>query len=152
VNWIAIGFAGFVGTIVALAFFWLAHSLRWTSLSPAVTVGCLFTRQPRAPITETIGFAVILILGTTLLPALFQLVLAGVSITAWIAGTFFGIFLGLVTAASMPLYGMISACVRAGVLPAPGKFGLKWGRPTPAVLSAGLAIYGGVAGAILGAF
>jgi len=90
--------------------------------------------------------------GTTLLPGLFRFVLAGVSIRAWIAGTFFGIFLGLVTAACMPLYGMISACVRAGVLRAPGKFGVRWGRLTPAVLSAGLAIYGGVAGAILGAF
>jgi hypothetical protein len=151
-NWIAIGFAGLVGTTIALAFFWLAHSFRWTSLNPAVHVGCLISREPRAPITETIGFAVILLIGSTLLPALVQFVVVNVAISAWITGTIFGIFLGLVTAVAMPVYGMISACVRAGVLSTPGRLGLKWGKPTPAVLSAGLAIYGGVAGAIMGAF
>lgn len=149
---IAIVWAGFVATTLAMAFFWVARSLGWTSFSPTIQVGCLFTRDPRKPLTETIGFILVLIGGSTLVPALYGAILGRWGGPGWIGGLVLGGFLGLAVAAALPLFGTISACVRTGSIPPPGTFGIGWGRPTPAVILAGHMIYGAVVGAVLRAF
>jgi hypothetical protein len=55
----------------------------------------------------------------------------------------------VVVAALLPWLAKANRCVRMGRLPAPGRFGLEWGRATPVALLAGFAVYGGVFGAVL---
>lgn len=151
-DWIAIVWSGFVATTLATSFFWLGRSLRWTEFSPPVQLGCLIIPDPRRPITETVGFLLIFAIGTTVLPALFRAFLGFWTGPAWVGGLIFGGVIGLVVAASLPVYGTISACVRSGVIPNPGPFGIGWGRLTPGIIFAGHMIYGAIFGAVFAGF
>jgi hypothetical protein len=151
-DWVAIPWSGFVATILALAFFWIGRSLQWTGFSPAVHLGCLFVGDPRRPITETIGFVLLLAVGSTIVPALFRAFLSSWSGPAWIGGLILGGVLGVAVAAALPLFGMISACIRTGLVPPPGPFGIGWGRPTPAIIFAGHMLYGAIVATVLDGF
>lgn len=144
--------SGLLATVVAYAFFRIANAFGWTQFDPAVQLGCLVISDPRRPMTETVGFVGCFALGILAFPFLFRLALMLWSGPAWIGGLVIGGFLGLVLAASLPAYGMISACVRSGTLPAPGLFGLGWGQPTPGVVFAGSMLYGAIFAAIFAAF
>jgi len=67
-----------------------------------------------------------------------------------VAGLGIGMVHGLLAAAILPVFGTISASVRAGAIEAPGPMGTKWGWLTPFALAAGHGVYGAVIGAILG--
>lgn len=151
-TWVAIVASGFVATVFSSAFFWIGYSLRLTEFSPSVLLGCWITGNPRKPITETVGFLVLLVAGTTLVPILYRALLETWSGPAWIGGLTFGGFLGVITAAALPLYGRTSACVKSRMLPAPGPFGIEWGRATPGIIFAGQMIYGSVVAAMLAGF
>jgi hypothetical protein len=151
-NWVAIIWSGFVASIMAIAFFWAGRSLSLTSFSPTIQVGCLFNADPDRPLTDTLGFIILLVLGSSVGPALYQTLLAGWSGEAWVGGLIMGGILGLLTAAALPATGTISACVRTGRLPKPGLFGMALGRATPAVVVGGNMVYGAIVTAILGAF
>lgn len=151
-DWFAIGWSGFVASIVAAAFFWLLRSLGWSRFSPSVQLGCLFFRNPRSPMTETVGFLLFLLLGSTLIPAAYALLLAGLGRVSWPAGAGLGAVHGFIVAASLPLLGTVSACVRAGMEPRPGRFGIAWGWPTPLGVVTGHLVYGSVIGAVLASF
>lgn len=151
-QWIAIVWSGFVATTIAAAFFWVARSLGWTRFSPPVQLGCLLIPDPRRPITETVGFAILFVLGSTAVPALYGAILVAWNGPAWIGGLILGGFAGLAVAAALPLYGTISACVRSGAIPLPGPFGIGWGRPTPGIIFAGHMIYGAIFAAVYAGF
>ena len=151
-HWIAIVWSGFIATTLAAAFFWVVRSLEWSRFSPSEQLGCLFLRDPTSPATETVGFFLLLALGSTLLPYAYQLLLELWSGPTWLKGAAIGLLHGSLFVAVLPVLGTISACVRGGYLPPPGRFGLKWGVLTPVGLLLGHSLYGGVVGAILAAF
>jgi hypothetical protein len=151
-NWFAIIWSGFVATTLALAVFWVGRSFQWTSFSPTVQMGCIVLPDPRRPLTETIGFVIIYLIGSTLAPALLTALLGLWSGPAWIGGLLVGGVLGIAVAAALPIAGMISACIRLGYIQPPGKFGLEWGKPTPAIIILGHMVYGTVAAAIHAGF
>jgi hypothetical protein len=150
--WVPILWSGFVATTLASALFWVGRSVGLTTFSPTIQLGCLLTRDPRRPVTDTVGFVLLFLAGSTIAPALFKVLLAGWSGPAWIGGLVVGGFIGVAGAAALPLFGMISACVKTGMIPPPGPFGIGWGRPTPGVIFAGLMLYGAVVAAILAGF
>ena len=151
-DWIAIIWSGFVATTLSTAFFWLGRSLEWTEFSPPVHIGCLIIADPYRPITETVGFTLLFLGGSTVVPALYGAILSAWSGPAWVGGLILGGFVGLAVAAALPIYGTISACVRSGAIPAPGPFGIGWGRPTPGIIFAGHMIYGAIFAAIFAGF
>ncbi len=151
-NWIALGWSGFVATTLATAVFWAFRSLGWTLYSPTVQIGGIFFRDPDSPNTETLGFVILFLLGSTVVPALYSLVLGSWGGANWQSGAAVGVVHGLIAVAALPLIGTISASVRSGPLPHPGPFGLSWGRITPVAIVLGHGVYGGVVGAILAGF
>lgn len=151
-HWFAIAWSGFVATLIASAFFWLLRSFGWTRFSPSVQVGCIFLRNPSSPVTETLGFVILLLLGSTLVPAAYAKLFQLWTGPSWSTGALVGVVHGILAAALIPALGMISACVRSGATPAPGRLGLAWGRATPAGVVVGHLVYGGIAGAILAGF
>lgn len=151
-DWFAIGWSGFVASVVAAAFFWLLRSLGWSRFSPSIQLGCLFFRNPRSPMTETVGFLIFLLLGSSLIPAAYAYLMAVVDGASWSAGAGIGAIHGFAVAASLPLLGTVSACVRAGTEPRPGRFGIEWGWPTPIGVVTGHLVYGSVIGAVLASF
>jgi hypothetical protein len=151
-RWMAIVTAGFIATTLAAAFFGVVRSLGWTRLSPSILLGCLLYENPDSPIADTVGFLLLLLLGSTLVPMLYGLVFAAWIGPSWWTGMTLGAVHGLATTAMLPVVGTISACVRRGALPPPRRFGVGWGRFTPAGLVAGHLIYGAVVGATLAGF
>jgi hypothetical protein len=151
-NWVAIVWSGFVASLMAIAFFWAGRSLSLTTFSPTVQVGCFFNADPKQPLTDTLGFLVLLAVGSTVGPALYQTLLRSWDGAPWVAGAVIGGVIGLAIAAALPYLGTISACVRTGRLPKPGRFGLALGRATPAVVVGGNVVYGAIVAAILSAF
>lgn len=151
-EWSAVVWSGFVATTLSTAFFWAFRALGLSRFSPTITLGCLVLPNPRLPMTETIGFAILFVLGSTLVPALYAALLSASGVSGLGAGALFGAIHGLLAAAALPWFGMISACVRSGALQAPGNFGIAWGHATPVGLVLGHLLYGGVTGAMLAAF
>jgi hypothetical protein len=151
-NWVAIGWSGFVATTLATAFFWAFRSLGWTLFSPTVQIGGIFFRDPDSPNTETLGFVILFLLGSTLLPALYAVVMGSWTGIGWPGGAVVGLVHGVIAAAALPLIGTISASVRSGPLPHPGQFGLSWGRMTPVAVILGHGVYGAIVGAVLAGF
>lgn len=141
-EWVALGFSGFVATILALVFFWLARSFHWTTFSPTILLGCLVLPDARRPLTETAGFLLLLLGGSTVGAVLFRTILEGASLRGWLGGVAVGGVMGILISVVSPLVGMNTACVRAGSIPPPGPFGIAWGRATPAVILMGSVVYG----------
>lgn len=148
----SIVWAGFVAVVLAAAVFWVFRSFGYTLFSPSVQLGCLFLRNPQHPATDTLGFGLLILLGSTLVPLVYLGVFQLTRGPSALAGLLVGCAHGLVAAAALPLVGTITACVRAGSWPAPGPFGIRWGRLTPAALVAGHAAYGMLFGAIVANF
>lgn len=148
----AVVWAGFVATILSACVFWLFRSFEWTRFSPTTQLGCLFFREPNVPVTETVGFLLFLLLGVTLLPALFTGLMSVMGGAGWVPGTVAGLLLGGAAAAALPLLERVSGCIKQGRLPPPGRFGLQWGRATPWAVVAGYVAYGAVLGGVLAAF
>ena len=148
-SWFAIGWAGFVATVLTIALLWFFRAVGATQMSATVQVGCLFLRDPRHPATETIGFTLLLVLGSTVVPALYLQLFELFGGASWVAGLGVGAVHGLITAALLTFLGTISACIRAGAIPAPGPMGTKWGWLTPFAVVAGHGLYGSICGAIL---
>jgi hypothetical protein len=141
--------AGFVAVILSLALFYIFRAFDLTLFSPTVQLGGIFFRDPRHPAAETTGFVMLLVVGSTIVAALYVLLFGLLGGPTWLTGVAIGMVHGLLAAGLLPLFGTISASVRAGAVPAPGWFGIEWGWLTPIVLAAGHGLYGGVLGAIL---
>jgi hypothetical protein len=148
----SIVWAGFVAVVVAAAVFWLFRSSGITLFSPSVQLGCLFLRDPLHPATDTLGFGLLVLLGSTLVPVVYLWIFHLIRGPSAFAGLVVGALHGLAMGAAMPVIGTITACVRAGSWPAPGPFGIRWGRFTPAALVVGHAAYGLLFGAIVANF
>lgn len=150
-GWSIVLWAGFAATVLSACVFWLFRSMRWTQWSPTLQLGALFYDDPRLPLTETVGLALFMGLGTTLVAIVYSVVMAGLGGPGWGSGALLGLLHGAATAAAAPWLGRANRVVRAGRLPRPGRFGLAWGRATPAGIVAGHVVYGAVLGGILGA-
>ncbi len=72
-DWFAIVWSGFVASTLAAAFYWAVRSFGLTQFSPSVQLGCFFTRDPFRPLTETIGFFLLFLLGSTAAPAIHEI-------------------------------------------------------------------------------
>jgi hypothetical protein len=151
-SWSAIVWSGFVASILAACVFWLFRSFGWTRFSPTTQLGCLFYVEPRVPLTETVGFLLFLSLGVTVVPAAYAAFLSVLGGAGWGSGMLAGALHGAATVAALPLLEHVSRCVKEGRLPPPGRFGLNWGRATPAAVVAGHVVYGGILGGVLAAF
>lgn len=149
---IAITWSGFVAATVAGAVFWFFRSVRVTIFAPATLIGGLFMREAESPASETVGFILYLLLGSTAIAVLYAWLMARFLGVGPGVGLLLGIVQGLLTAALLPIIGTISASVRSGSMPEPGPFGWSWGRTTPLVVLLGHTVYGGVLGAILAGF
>jgi hypothetical protein len=145
----AMALAGFVSIVLASAFFWTLRSLGVTRFSPSLQLAGIAFADPRHPGAETVGFATLLVLGAVALPPIYEAIFGISRGASWLTGLAAGVAHGALVATALPLLGMISAAVRAGVVPRPGPFGIHWGRATALVIIAGHAIYGAVLGAIL---
>ena len=148
----SIAWAGFVAVVLAAAVFWVFRSLGYTLFSPSVLLGCFFLRNPLHPATDTLGFGLLILLGSTVVPVAYLAAFRLFQSPSALAGLAVGSVHGIVAAAALPLVGTITACVRAGSWPTPGPFGIRWGRLTPAALVAGHAAYGLLFGAIVANF
>ena len=146
----AVAWSGFVAMVLALGLFAAFRALRLTQFSPTVQLGCLFVKNPRHPAAETTGFAILLVLGSTLVPLVYAWLIEAMGGASWQTGLALGLVHGLAAAAFLPIFGTISACIRAGAIPAPGPMGTRWGWLTPLALVLGHGLYGAVVGAILG--
>jgi hypothetical protein len=91
-------------------------------------------------------------LGSTAVAWLYAAVLDRVGGVSLGGGALLGLLHGGIAVAALPVLGTISACVRSGFLPPPGRFGLAWGRGTPAGVVVGHVVYGATLGATLAAF
>jgi hypothetical protein len=144
-----VAWAGFIAVISSAVLFWLLRALRLTSFSPSEQLGGIFLSDLHHPGADSLGFLLLLALGTLVFPEIYAWLLSlgpGVS-AGW--GALLGALHGLIAAAALPVLGTISASVRAGRTRAPGPFGRNWGRMTPVVVLAGHAVYGAVLGATL---
>lgn len=151
-GWVAGAFAGFVASLLAAVTFWLFRALRGTRFSPSVELGCLVMDEPRRPATETVGFALYLLVGVLLLPPLYGAALAATGGAGWGSGALAGALHGAAAAVALPWAAKASRCVRLGRVPPPGRLGLDWGKATPAALVTGHAVYGMILGAVLSSF
>ena len=151
-SWTAIFWAGFVASILAACAFWVFRTFGWTRFSPTSQLGCLFYDDPRLPMAETVGFVLFMALGTTVLAALYAWLLGALGGPGWGAGMLLGALHGALTAGALPWLARASRCVRQGRLPPPGRFGLAWGRATPAAVVVGHAAYGAILGGVLAGF
>lgn len=149
-SWFAVAWSGFVAVILSIAFLSAFHALHLTQFSPTIQLGCLVVKNPRHPAAETTGFVMLLLLGSTILPAVYARFMEVAGGPSWQWGLGIGVVHGLLAAAFLPVFGTISACIRAGAIPAPGPMGTRWGWLTPVALAAGHGLYGAVCGAILG--
>lgn len=152
ITWSAILWAGLVATTLAAACFWLFRTFGLTEFSPSGQLGCLFLGNPRLPATEGLGTVLLFVLGSTLVAWLYAALLQRAGGVSLGGGALLGLVHGGIAVAAFPLLGTISACVRSGFLPPPGRFGLAWGRWTPAGVVAGHVVYGATLGATLAAF
>jgi asparagine N-glycosylation enzyme membrane subunit Stt3 len=64
VSWSATIWAGFVASVLAACVFWLFRNLNLTQYSPTSVLGCIFHDEPRVPVTETVGLALYMLLGS----------------------------------------------------------------------------------------
>ena len=151
-SWTAVFWAGFVASILAACAFWVFRTFGWTLFSPTSQLGCLIFDDPRLPMTETVGVGLFLALGTTVVALAHAWLLALFGGPGWGTGILAGLLHGAATTAALPWLARLSRCVRQGRLPQPGRFGLDWGRATPAAVVAGHVVYGGILGAVLAAF
>lgn len=115
-------------------------------------LGCLVFSDPRDPKTETLGLLLLFGLGAGVFPYLYVQLVGALGATGWAMGLVTGIALGALVAAALPWLGSVSPCVRSGRLIPPGRFGLSWGRATPAAVVAGAAVYGVVLALVLAQF
>lgn len=143
-EWVALVFSGFVATTIAAAFFRLARSFHLTTFSPTILLGCVLLPDPRRPHTEALGFVLLLLAGSTVGAVLFRTVLDAIGRGDWVGGVATGAVMGLLISIAAPWIGMISACVKAGSIPPPGRLATGWGRATPGIILVGSMLYGGI--------
>lgn len=151
-DWTAVVWAGFIATTLAVTVLWMLRSVRLMRFSSTVLVGCLLMRDPENPRTDTAGFLVLFLLGSSLVPAIYSLLFRAAGGPSLLGGAAVGLVHGLITVGALPGLGTISACVRAGRMPAPGVAGREWGWPTPVSIATGHVVYGAAMGAILAGF
>ncbi len=152
VTWSAILWAGFMATTLAAACFWVFRTFAWTEFSPATQIGCLFLGNPRLPATEGVGFFVLFLVGSTAGAWVYAALLRGGEGPSLWKGALVGLVHGALVVALLPYLAKLSACVRSGFVPQPGRLGLRWGKGTPVGIVAGHLVYGAALGAILAAF
>jgi hypothetical protein len=143
--------AGFAASALTAAVFVIARAYRLTIFSPATQLGCLVLDDPRLPMADTVGLAAHLALGSTVVPALYALVLPWLGGPGWVSGMLLGLLHGGAVIAALPRLANGNRAVRAGRLPHPGRWGSGWGRHTALVIVGSGVLYGAVTGAILGA-
>lgn len=139
------------GFIAAIAMLTAAALIQRLGRSVAMTtlVGCLVLPDPRRPATETAGFLIVLVVGSTLAAWVYLWLLKLIPLPYWQAGLLLGTLNGILIAAAFPIFGTISACVGDRALPPPGPFGSAWGLLTPIAVVIGHLVYGGAFGGIL---
>lgn len=151
-RWSALLWGGFFAVLLATSLISLLRSFGWTRFDPAVQLGCLLLRHPGDPKTDTVGLLLILLLGVVAFPVLYGWLFGLWSGASAEKGAVLGLVHGAVAVLLLPAVGMISACVRAGRLEAPRRYGLAYGLPTPWILLAAHLVYGAILGAVLAAF
>jgi hypothetical protein len=144
--------AGFVATILSAAFFWAARAVGATRFDAPVQLGCLVFSDPRHPRTETLGFGLLLLLGTLPVALVYAYLLRASGWATIPGGALLGFLHASLALAALPLIGTISACARRGGTEAPGVLGIGWGRFTPLIFLLGHAFYGVVLALALEAF
>lgn len=150
-DWVRMLWAGLVATVLLLAVPRLIQA--WgRSVSLPILVGGVFLADVRRPTTETLGFVLVLLVGTAGLPWVYDAVFAAAGGPSLAFGAALGAAHGMIVAAALPLVGTISASVRGRSLPPPGDLGRAWGWLTAIGLLAGHIAYGGALGAILASF
>ncbi len=152
IPWIVVLWSGFLSTTLAAAFFAALRAWNITEFSPSLQLGCLLFRDPRHPAAEAVGLVMLFLLGSTLLPAVYFLLMASWGEPSWRSGVLLGSIHGGIFLLILPLLGTISACVRTGYLSPPGWLGLRWGMATPIGVMVGHIAYGALVGAMLAAF
>lgn len=152
VPWAPILWGGFFAVVLAASLFAVIRSFGWTRFDPTVQLGCLLLRQPGDPKTDTIGLILLLLFGTAVVPVAYWWIFQRWGGPAWGNGALLGLLHGAIAVLLLPALGMISACVRAGRLEAPGRYGFAYGWATPGALLVCHALYGAALGAILAAF
>jgi hypothetical protein len=148
-SWGGVIWSGFVAAVIAAGVLWGFRAVGATRMSATGQLGCLFFDDPRLPMTETLGFALFLVLHASVVAVVYAVVLQAAGGAGWGRGALLGAVHGILLAALLPWLTRASRCVRLGRVPAPGRLGLEWGRATPVALLTGFAVYGGVFGAVL---
>lgn len=142
--------AGFMASALAAAVFAVARSFRLTRFSPGLQLGCLVVDDHRLPLADTLGLALHFLLGSTVVPVIYALVLPVLGGPGWLSGAIAGLFHGGAVIAALSWSTPLNRCVRAGRIPPPGRFGAGWGRHTALVVLLGGVCYGTVTGGVLG--
>jgi hypothetical protein len=150
--WSAALWSGFIASVLASTLVWILWSSGAFRFNPIVLAGCLLSPDPDNPRTQTVGLALIVGLGSTVVALIYALLLQLGAGPGWASGAVLGGVHGAIVVVLLPIVGTISACVRRGVLPPPGPAGRDWGWRTPAGILAGHVAYGAALGAILAAF
>jgi hypothetical protein len=143
--------AGFIASALAALLFAVARSFGLTRFSPALQLGCLVVDDHRLPLADTLGLLAHFTLGSTVIPAIYALVLPAVGGPGWMSGAVVGLFHGGAVIAALSWSTRLNRCVRAGRIPPPGRFGAGWGRHTAPVIMVAAVAYGAVTGAVLAA-
>jgi hypothetical protein len=141
--------AGLAASVLTAAGLMVTRAYGVSELAPRTALGCLMVDDPRLPIAETAGLAAYLALGSTLLPALYSVVLPLLGGPGWVSGAALGLVQGGAVIAGLPVLGRVNRAVRAGRIPPPGRFGAGWGRRTAVVVMVTAVSYGAVVGAVL---
>ncbi len=152
VQWSIALWSGLIASVAAAVVFWGFTSFGWSDFTPARSVAGLFARDPRTPLAETLGQLGFLLLGSTVVAAVYVRILEGVAELNALGGAGLGLLHGVLALIAIPWLGYASRSIRSGAEPAPGRLGLVWGRGTPASVLVGHAVYGAVIGASVSAF
>jgi hypothetical protein len=144
--------AGSFATVLSAAFFWVARTYGATRFDLPVELGCLILADRHSPRTETLGFLILLVLGTGPVAMAYAFLFGTMGETTTLKGILLGVTHGVLALLFFAQVGTISACARRGEADEPGLLGIGWGRFTPLVFLMGHALYGGVFALALGGF
>lgn len=149
---VALVFSGLVATLLAIFFFQITRSFHWTTFSPTILLGCIVLRDPRHPLGETIGYLLLLAVGSSVGAVAIRALHGLLGVPGWLGGVAAGGVMGILIAIGAPVLGMNTACVKEGSIPLPGRLGTGWGRATPVVILVGCVVYGAAFAAIHAGF
>lgn len=144
IAWSPVIWSGLVAATFAAALFWLFRAFAATRFTAATALAGLVFREPDAPLPETFGQLTFLLLHATVVALVNAELLLWAGGATLPRGVLIGGLQGLIGILLVPLLGTISASVRNGPVPSPGRFGTGWGPATPVSILVGYVVYGAV--------